>query len=269
MLMTAANALLGVLSNSAVAGIRTTHDVDIDLTSGTQGCESILQLLEQSAAEMRRYNVERGRLHLIEAAESARQAGNCFLQAAAGAELAMVGTYRSTNASILNFLGKARQLMLDELYLMHEHLMEMRAKPAIAAHLLNPREALLELIEENIHQYHVLARSEHLRQTRERADDALLRRDWALAERLSDVGVKNAIGLFGRTHWWAGMMQTRLASALLGQNKRTEAQPRVVFAQQILLEWALEPETGPFAIELELLRQVANGVGQSTAAGKK
>ncbi len=258
MLMTVANALTGVLSNSAVAGIRTSREAEIELT--TKGCEAIVDLIDKSTGQLQIYQIERGRLLLLEASEAARTTGCRFLEAAAGAELALIGTRNSTNGTILHFLNEVRELMVQDISDLKDRLMDMRAKRAIAAPLLDPREALLELVEGNIQQYNLLERSANLRQIKERADTALVQRDWVLGERLTSVGLQSAIGVFGQQHWWAGLMRFRLGTALIGLKKPAEARLQIRSAQQVLLEWVLDPDTSPFAVEMELLKIAVNSL---------
>lgn len=266
MLMTVANALTGVLSNSAVAGIRTSRETEIDLTAGTDGLEAIRNLFDRSAAQMRMYKIDAARLLLLEASEAARKARCRFLQAASGAELALMGTHRSTNASILHFLGEAHEVLEQDIFSMQDRFMEMRTTADVAKPLLAPRQVLLKVIQGNIEQYTLLERSPNLREIKARADEALLQSNWELAENLCTVGVGNALKVFGKSHWWVASMRFRLGSALLGKKVPGPARLQVMHAELIMRRWAVEGDSGPFAIEMELLKIAAKSVEQPSKA---
>ncbi len=204
----------------------------------TARSQRAVELLQAGHSAARSYHIQRARLSLSDAAELARKDRDGFVEAAASALLSIhmdsgAGPYSAQP----HFLAEAVATLDYEIFVIEDEMYSREAKQEVAKPLLLPRLALLAALKENLVQFEIRERSQHLFSTRVMLDNHLMQSNWVPAENVARTGLQNAGKIFGWDHWWCAVMKVRLATALLRQQKTKEAQEQVRHASNIFSEW--------------------------------
>ena len=242
----------GLLSNSAARIGRNVEHVAVDFA--TARSPRARDLLERGVSQARMYNVEAARRSYCEASELARRDKDGFVAAAAGMLLTLQADGMTNSNSQSHFLEEALKALDYEMFGWSEQFLEDGAPRAITVPVLHPRNALRELIVDNLEQFNFRQDSLLFADTRTNIDRHLAQGNWLQAGNVAKVGVENATAMFSENHWWVAVMMVRRATALLRQQQPKVALPLVKRAAYIFQEWTdFTTGGGVFKQELDIL----------------
>lgn len=219
--------------------------------------KAVLEKFDEAVRLEKVYKVDDARRVFATAETLARNDDNLFLAALICNERAC--NYNAPDTCIKAY-EEAAELCRKSLEKWVQHMWDVRAKRAYARPILEPQETLLAAIEDNIEQYRLLHGSDAIRARRHYIEDQLLgERENDRAEHHSQLLLEDVHRLFGRTHWWAGVVLTFIVRAQYNLGKHDLALRNVAIGEQILNEWCVEKESllQPYLDELLCLRKAS------------
>jgi len=225
----------GLLHNSCNRVARQVEEVEIDFENAVSVRARVA--LERGMAAMRRYDIENARRAYCDASELARRDKDGLVEAAALMQMAMQSDGMTNHESQTYFLGKALEAIDFEIFTLCEKFVADAAAKDVTVPIMNPRNALRELIDYNLAQYKLRNDSLLLAESLTNANRHLASADWEAAKNVANIGASNATEMFGANHWWVAVMMAREATAHLRQQKPQRAKQLVQRARYILQEW--------------------------------